>query len=53
MDAPGIGELWRTFEDFRTETRDQYKFVVRLLIGTLTSAVLANLAAATIVVVFR
>jgi hypothetical protein len=50
---PTLGEVWRTFEDFRRETRDQYKFVIRLLIGTLVSAVLGNLAAAAVVVLFK
>jgi hypothetical protein len=50
---PTLGEVYRTFLDFREETRDQYKFVIRLLIGTLVSAVLGNLAAAAVVVIFK
>jgi hypothetical protein len=38
-----IGELGRAFDDFRQETRDQIKFVTRLVIGTLCSAILAGL----------
>lgn len=61
MDEPTIGEIYRaflhfrdkTFPEFSNEIRDQYKFVIRLLIGTLVSAVLGNLAAATVVVVFN
>jgi hypothetical protein len=52
-DEPTLGEVYRTFLDFREETRDQYKFVIRLLIGTLVSAVLGNLAAASVVVIFK
>lgn len=52
-DEPTIAEVWRTFQDFREETRDQYKFVIRLLIGTLVSAVLGNLAAASLVLILK
>jgi hypothetical protein len=37
-----FGELGRAFDDFRNETRDQLKFITRLVIGTLCSAILAG-----------
>ena len=37
-----IGELGRAFDDFRQETRDTQKFTMRLVIGTLVSAVLGS-----------
>lgn len=61
LEEPTLGEIYRsflhfrdkTFPEFEGEMRDQYKFVIRLLIGTLVSAVLGNLAAATVVVIFK
>jgi hypothetical protein len=49
-DTPTTAEIWRAFTDFRGETRDQYKFVVRLLIGGIASAVIGNIAAAVFIV---
>lgn len=52
-EVPSTGEIWRTFLDFRQETRDNYKFAIRLLLGTLVSAVLGNIAAAALMVILR
>ena len=41
----------REFDDFRVETRDELKFLRRLLIGTLTSAVLGAMASSLFVVI--
>jgi hypothetical protein len=38
-----LRELGRAFDDFRQETRDQLKFITRLVIGTLCSAILAGI----------
>lgn len=37
-----LRELGRAFDDFRQETRDTQKFTMRLVIGTLVSAVLGS-----------
>jgi hypothetical protein len=37
------GELTRAFMDFRTEMRDEIKWLRRLLIGTLVSAVAGSI----------
>lgn len=43
----------REFDDFRTETRDEIKFIRRLLIGTLGTAVLSSAFSSVVMVVFR
>lgn len=43
-----LGELGRAFDDFKTETRDQLKFITRLVIGTLCSAILAGVVTSTL-----
>lgn len=43
-----LGELGRAFDDFKGETRDQLKFITRLVIGTLCSAILAGLVTSVI-----
>jgi len=40
-DEFSLRELTRAFLDFRSETREEIKWLRRLLIGTLTSAVAA------------
>jgi uncharacterized membrane-anchored protein len=42
---PTTGEVWRAFLDFRQESRDQYKFVLRLLIGGIAASVIGNIVA--------
>lgn len=46
-----LPETVRAFIDFREETRDEIKFLRRLLIGTLTSAVLASIGSSLFVVI--
>jgi hypothetical protein len=42
---PTTGEIWRAFVDFRQESRDQYKFILRLLIGGIAASVIGNIIA--------
>jgi hypothetical protein len=37
-----LGELGRAFNDFRQESRDQMKFIMRLVLTTLGAAVLGG-----------
>ena len=46
-------ELARAFLDFREEMRDEVKWIRRMLIGVLVSAVLSSLVSSTFVVVTR
>jgi hypothetical protein len=41
------------FKDFREETRDEIKWLRRLIIGTLVSAVLGSIASSLFVVITR
>lgn len=41
-DYESVNELGRAFDDFRMETRDQLKFVTRLVMGTLVGAILGG-----------
>jgi len=44
-DEPTTGEIWRAFIDFREESRDQYKFILRLLIGGIAASIIGNIIA--------
>jgi hypothetical protein len=50
-DAWTIPELTRALIDFRTEMRDEIKWLRRLLIGTLVSAVAGSLISSIFVLV--
>jgi hypothetical protein len=51
MDAWTLPELVRNFIDFRTEMRDEIKWLRRLLIGTLASAVLGSIVSSSFVLI--
>lgn len=48
-----LPELARAFVDFRTETREEIKYLRRLLVGVLASAVLSSIFSSVFVVVTR
>jgi hypothetical protein len=50
-DAWTVPELTRAFVDFRTEMRDEIKWLRRLLIGTLASAVLGSVVSSAFVLI--
>jgi hypothetical protein len=41
------------FVDFRSETRDEIKWIRRMLIGTLASAIIGSFFASTVAVIVR
>jgi hypothetical protein len=43
----------REFDDLRSEIRDEIKWLRRMLVGTLTSAVMGSLVSAIFVVITR
>ena len=46
-----LNELARTFLDFRAEVRDEIKWLRRMLVGTLASALLGALLSSVFVVI--
>jgi len=48
-----IAELGRMFQDFRTEMREEVKWLRRLLIGALCTAVVASIGSSIFAAVFK